>query len=89
MPRRRSASRTPLSEWLDQHQRLISRADFAEQLGIRRENLDRLCRGDRRPGLGLAFSIEELTARLTEGWDVLAARTWCADPSGTAARHGS
>ena len=76
MPRPRSEQTTPLSEWLARNERLIGREGLARELGIYRENLDRLCRGARRPGLDLAFDIEDVTRRLTEGWDTLSARSW-------------
>ena len=77
MARARSQETTPLSKWLERNSRLISRDGLARELGIRRENLDRLCRGARRPGLELAFRIEDVTRWLTEGWDTLPARSWC------------
>ncbi len=76
MPRARSPQTTPLSDWLDRNIRIITREGLAHELGILRENLDRLCRGARRPGLDLAFEIEDVTRRVTEGWDILLARTW-------------
>lgn len=45
--------------WLDEHE--ISRAEFAEELGVSRTYLDRLCRRERRPSLELAVKIEEHT----------------------------
>ena len=38
-----------------------TREQVAERLRITRAHLDRLCRGDRRPDLELAFAIEALT----------------------------
>ncbi len=48
-----------LGVWLDRTG--ISRDDFAEKLRMKRENLDRLTRGARNPGLDLAFHIQEAT----------------------------
>ena len=76
MPRARSMLRTPLSEWLDRNEKIINRDGLARELGMLRENLDRLCRGARHPGLDIAFDIEDVTRRLTEGWDILFARSW-------------
>jgi len=50
---------TPLSRWIDETGK--GRDRVAEQLGITRSHLDRLCRGDRRPGLELALTIEKLS----------------------------
>ena len=76
MPRARSTQTTPLSEWLDRNEKIINRDGLARELGMLRENLDRLCRGARWPGLDVAFDIEDVTRRLTEGWDILLARSW-------------
>jgi transcriptional regulator with XRE-family HTH domain len=39
----------------------INRSEFAEELGITANSLDRLCSSIRRPGLDLANKIEKLT----------------------------
>jgi transcriptional regulator with XRE-family HTH domain len=56
-PRKRE---TPLSRWIDAATR--TREDVAEELGVTRVHLDRLCRNERRPSLELALAIEKLTA---------------------------
>ena len=48
-----------LSRWLDA--KGMSRDDLAAKLGVHRSTVDRLCRGDRRPDLTLAFEIEKLS----------------------------
>jgi len=81
MPRQRSEKTTPLSEWLDRNQDKVSRTDFAQKVHLDdRQNLDRYCRGDRRPGLDVAFDIEDVTTKLSAGKDVIAARTWWLPP---------
>jgi len=39
----------------------MNRDEAAARLGVTRTHLDRLCRGDRRPGLDLAIRIERLS----------------------------
>jgi transcriptional regulator with XRE-family HTH domain len=82
MGRRRSDQTTPLSEWLDRHKEAISRDAFATKLGMARQNVDRLARGGfgRRPGIDLAFDLEDVTAEVTKGKDILDARTWWLPP---------
>lgn len=50
---------TELSRWLDKAG--ITRDEFAERLGLTRQYTDKLCRGERRPGLEVAVLIEQLT----------------------------
>jgi DNA-binding XRE family transcriptional regulator len=89
MGRPRNEKKTPLSEWLDRNQDKVSRDELAEKLGIARQQLDRHARGGgsegekdrkRRPGLDLAFDIEDVTGELSGGKDVVAARVWCLPP---------
>ena len=80
MGRPRSETTTPLSEWLDRNQDKISRDDFAQKIGVKRQNVDRHARGYQRPGIDLAFDIEDLTTKISEGKDVLAARAWWISP---------
>lgn len=79
MGRQRNPKKTsPLSEWLDRHPK-VDWDEFASKLGdegIDRKNLNRLVRGDRRPGLDLAFDIEDLTRELSKGRDILHAEIW-------------
>jgi len=76
MGRQRSSKKTSaLSEWLDRHAK-VDWDDFAEKLGIDRKNLNRLARGDRRPGLDLAFDLEDLTRAMSKGRDILHAESW-------------
>lgn len=63
---------TPLSRWLDRTGK--SRQELADELGIARSHVDRLCRGDRRPSLELALDIE----KLTDG--AVAASEWASVP---------
>jgi transcriptional regulator with XRE-family HTH domain len=82
MGRPRNDTTTPLSEWLDRNQDKVSRDAFAEKLGIARQHVDRLARGGgreerRRPGLDLAFDIENATAEISGGKDVVKASGWC------------
>jgi transcriptional regulator with XRE-family HTH domain len=51
---------TPLGKWIAEH-RKGDRVTVAEELGIKRTSLDRLCRDGRRPSLDLAGKIAELT----------------------------
>lgn len=48
-----------LSRWIDA--KGMTRDDLAAKLGVHRSTVDRLCRGDRRPNLSLAFQIEKLS----------------------------
>jgi transcriptional regulator with XRE-family HTH domain len=72
----RSDRVTPLSEWLDRNQDKISRTELADRLNMLRGQVDRYARGDRKPGLDLAFDLEEVTRAVTAGADVLEARHW-------------
>ena len=72
----RSEEVTPLSEWLARNEDKVSRNDFATKLDLLREQVDRYARGDRKPGLDLAFDIEEATREISAGTDVLEARRW-------------
>jgi transcriptional regulator with XRE-family HTH domain len=74
MSRKRSDKKTPLSEWLGRNEDKISRKEFAATVGVNRGHLDRYARGGRKPGLDLAFEIEDLTSRITAGNDILTAR---------------
>ena len=78
MGRPRSEKKTPLSEWLDRNRDKVTRNEFAKRLGIARQHVDRYARGDngRRPGLDLAFDIENATSEISEGKDILKARDW-------------
>lgn len=58
-PGRSRKRETPLSKWLDEHGE--DREKFAAKIGIVRTSLDRICRGDRRPGWELALKIEKAT----------------------------
>ena len=85
MGRPRNETTTPLSEWLDRNQDKVSRDAFAEKLGIARQHVDRLARGGgreerRRPGLDLAFDIENATAEVSGGKDLVEARVWWLPP---------
>jgi hypothetical protein len=81
MARQRSEQTTPLSEWLDRNQNKVSRVKFAEMVHLDdRQNLDRYSRGDRRPGLDVAFDMEDVTRKVSGGKDVLTARTWWLAP---------
>lgn len=80
MGRRRSTDISPLSEWLDRNKEKISRDALAERIGVARQNIDRMARRDQRPGIDLAFAIEDATRDITDGKDVLAARAWCGVP---------
>ncbi len=55
-PRKRE---TKFSRWIDASG--MNRDEVAAALGINRTHLDKVCRGARRPGLGLALGIEKLT----------------------------
>jgi transcriptional regulator with XRE-family HTH domain len=55
-PRKRE---TKLSRWIDASG--MTRDDVAVKLGVSRTYLDKLCRGQHRPGLAMAFRIEKLT----------------------------
>jgi transcriptional regulator with XRE-family HTH domain len=55
-PRKRE---TVLSRWIDEAGK--TREEVAQRLFIARTYLDRICRGERRPGLELAIEIEQLT----------------------------
>ncbi len=59
MVRERSAKTTPLVDWIDRSG--MTRRGFAEKLDVAETSLNRLCRGERRPSLELAFAIEKLT----------------------------
>lgn len=59
MGRERSAKKTPLVKWIDESG--MTRREFAEKLDVAETSLNRLCRGERRPSLELAFAIEKLT----------------------------
>lgn len=76
MSRARSDQVTPLSEWLDRNEDKISRTELADKLNLLRGQIDRYARGDRKPGLDLAFDLEEVTRTVTGGADVLEARQW-------------
>ena len=58
--RPRSRRQTLLARWLDSAG--LSRESLANRLGIARQSVDRLCRGERRPGLDLALHIEAISA---------------------------
>jgi transcriptional regulator with XRE-family HTH domain len=49
-----------LARWIDDN-RGGHRASVAEELGVSRVYLDRICREQRRPSLTLAAAIEKLT----------------------------
>lgn len=67
---------TPLSKWLARN-KSVKRGELVEMLThMKRQNLDRLARGERRPTLDQAFDIEEATKVLSEGKSVLEARAW-------------
>lgn len=57
--RPRKEENHPLSRWIDA--KGMSRDDLAAKLGVHRSTVDRLCRGDRRPNLSLAFELEKLS----------------------------
>jgi len=57
--RPRSKTETALARWLDQQG--IERSVFAKALKIDRSTVDRICRGERRPDLDLAFQIQDAT----------------------------
>lgn len=59
MGRERSSKTTPLVNWLDGSG--MTRREFAEKLDVAETSLNRICRGERRPSLELAFAIEKLT----------------------------
>jgi transcriptional regulator with XRE-family HTH domain len=48
-----------LSRWMDAQS--LTRDEVAARLDVRRTYLDKLCRGESRPSLELAFEIEKLT----------------------------
>jgi len=58
-PGRPRKTQNALAEWIDLSE--ATRKEVAEELGITRTSLDRLCRGARRPSLELAFTIERLS----------------------------
>jgi hypothetical protein len=67
---------TPLSKWLARN-KSVKRDELVEKLThMKRQNLDRLARGERRPTLDQAFDIEEATKVLSEGKSILEARAW-------------
>ena len=70
-----SEKTTRFSEWF-QNNSEITREAFAARLGIERQHVDRYARGERRPGLDIAFAIEDITKELSGGKDVLEARAW-------------
>jgi transcriptional regulator with XRE-family HTH domain len=76
MSRKLSDKKTPLSEWLGRNEDKISRKEFAAKVGVNRGHLDRYAHGGRKPGLDLAFDIEDATSSITAGADVLKARLW-------------
>ena len=49
-----------LGRWIDEKSGR-TREQVAKALGIEKPSLDRLCRGERRPSLDLALSIEKMT----------------------------
>lgn len=51
--------RSKLAVWVEEHS--WTRQQLAEELGIVRSSVDRLCGGSRRPSLELALQIEALT----------------------------
>ena len=55
-PRRKNNA---FGKWLDAEG--WSRDKAAKRLGIARQYVDALCRGDRRPDLALAFKIQDVT----------------------------
>jgi transcriptional regulator with XRE-family HTH domain len=59
MGRERAKKATPLAGWIDSSG--MTRREVAERLGLAETSLNRLCRGDRRPGFELAFAIEKMT----------------------------
>lgn len=59
MGRNRKAE-TPLSKWIDETKGM-SRDRLADKLKVARSHVDRLCRGDQKPGLELALKIQQLT----------------------------
>ncbi len=56
---RRRKAETDLSLWIDQQYN--SREEAAQNMGIARTSLDRLCRNERRPSIDLALRIAELS----------------------------
>ena len=56
-----------LARWIDKTKD-GDREKVAEALGIGREYLDRLCRGERRPSLALALTIESKTGIKAAQW---------------------
>jgi transcriptional regulator with XRE-family HTH domain len=46
-------------QWIDAQG--LHRDDVARKLGISRRMLDRLCAGDRHPGLKVAVAVEDMT----------------------------
>ena len=74
-----SEKTTRLSEWFRNNSE-ITREAFADRLGIERQHVDRYARGERSPGLAIAFAIEDITKEISGGKDVLKARAWIPDP---------
>ena len=58
-PGRRSIRQGRFGLWLDANE--IDREQLAGALGINRRHIDHIAREDRRPSLGLALKLEELT----------------------------
>jgi len=56
-----------LARWIDKTAD-GNRDEVAKKLGISREYLDRLCRGERRPSLALALNIETKTGIKVAEW---------------------
>jgi transcriptional regulator with XRE-family HTH domain len=56
-----------LARWIDRTEK-GDREKVAKDLGISREYLDRLCRGERRPSLALALTIEAKTGIKVGQW---------------------
>jgi DNA-binding XRE family transcriptional regulator len=81
MGRMRSETTTPLSAWLARNEAKVSRDDFARRIGVARQHVDRHARGYQRPGLDLAFDIEDATNEISGGKDILKARDWWQPPA--------
>ena len=68
-PRKRE---TKLSRWIDASG--MTRDTVAVELGVARTYLDKLCRGQHRPGLEVALRLEKLTAGEIPATDWLGGR---------------
>jgi transcriptional regulator with XRE-family HTH domain len=56
-----------LARWIDE-KKDGNRERAAEDLGVSRQYLDRLCRGERRPSLALAVTIQKKTGIEVAHW---------------------